>query len=308
MRRLVGVALLAIAAGGCTSVKMVQRDGCWVRRTEKVFGRVVEDIGPCVRPQPQWSQDRLTRLVQECAAQADHRWQVRAMEAWSKKAPSPPQPPQQEIQRSCMEEARTVIGTETDAGTLRTRVAELSAERDALRSEAERDRAKLQESHHQIAEWLGQAAQKPPGNASAFATSSSTNDGIASNESGATLASESGSSPGRGGRDSPRGRRSSSLRRRPRRPPPPPPRRAPATPAAPPASDPGKTGPAAVPPEKPATAGPADPKLTTARAKEARARRATKIVRAARRDGCDLPHAAPCDPAPSAEAGRPSGP
>lgn len=305
MRRLVGVALLAVAAGGCTSVKMVQRDGCWVRRTEKVFGRVVEDIGPCVRPQPQWSQDRLTRLVQECAAQADHRWQVRAMEAWSKKAPSPPQPPQQEIQRSCMEEARTVIGTETDAGTLRTRVAELAAERDALRSEAERDRAKLQESHHQIAEWLGQAAQKPPGNASAFATSSSTNDGIASNESGATLASESGSSPAGAGVPASRaslvaptapaaGSPASST--------------APAMPEAPRASDPGKTAPPAVPPEKPATAGPADPKLTTARAKEARARRATKIVRAARRDGCDLPHAAPCDPAPSAEAARPPGP
>ncbi len=242
MRRLVGVALLAVAAGGCTSVKMVQRDGCWVRRTEKVFGRVVEDIGPCVRPQPQWSQDRLTRLVQECAAQADHRWQVRAMEAWSKKAPSPPQPPQQEIQRSCMEEARTVIGTETDAGTLRTRVAELSAERDALRSEAERDRAKLQESHHQIAEWLGQAAQKPPGNASAFATSSSTNDGIASNESGATLASESGSSPaGAGG---PASRASLVVPAAPTAPapPPPPPRRPRRRPPRRPRATPGRPG------------------------------------------------------------------
>ena len=52
MLRLVGVALLGLAVGGCTSVKMVQREGCWVRRTEKPFGRVVEEVGPCARAQP----------------------------------------------------------------------------------------------------------------------------------------------------------------------------------------------------------------------------------------------------------------
>jgi hypothetical protein len=208
MRRTVGVgvALLALAGGGCTSVKMVQRDGCWVRRTEKVFGRVHEEVGPCGRPQPRWSEDRLTRLVQECVAEADWRWQSRALEVWSRGLPYPtPQPRQDELLRACMEEVRTGMAAELDAATLRSRVAEVSGERDALRGDLERDHTKLQESqekltgwlgksHDQIAEWLGQAAQKPPGNATASATSSSTSDGKASNESGSTLEAKSGSS------------------------------------------------------------------------------------------------------------------
>jgi hypothetical protein len=185
---------------------MVQRDGCWVRRTEKVFGRVLEEVGPCGRPQPRWSEDRLTRLVQECVAEADWRWQSRALEVWSRGLPYPtPQPRQDELLRACMEEVRTGMAAELDAATLRSRVAEVSGERDALRVGLERDRTKLQESqekltgwlgksHDQIAEWLGQAAQKPPGNATASATSSSTSDGKASNESGSTLEAKSGAS------------------------------------------------------------------------------------------------------------------
>jgi hypothetical protein len=204
MRRLVGVALLALAGIGCTSVKMVQRNGCWVRRTEKVFGRVLEEVGPCARPLPRWSEDRLTRLVQECIAQADWRWTTRALEVWSRGLPYPtPQPRQEELLRACMDEVRTGMAAELDAAALRSRVAEVSGERDALRVDLERDRSKLQESqekltdwlgksHDQIAEWLGQAAQKPPGAATASATSNATSDGKASNESDAQLTSESG--------------------------------------------------------------------------------------------------------------------
>ena len=104
--RIATLILLASVAGGCTSVKIVQRDGCWVKRTEKIFGRVIEDLGPCRRAEPQWAEDRVTRLVQECVAQADYRWSVRANEAWAKGAPYPAQPPQQELLRTCMEEAR----------------------------------------------------------------------------------------------------------------------------------------------------------------------------------------------------------
>jgi hypothetical protein len=209
----VGVALLALAGAGCTSVKMVQRDGCWVRRTEKSFGRVVEEVGPCRRAKPEWAQDRLTRLLQECLAQADWRWTSRELEVWSRRLPYPtPQPREDELLRACLDEARTGMKTEQDAAALQSkigdlsgRVAELSGERDTLRGDAARDHAKLQDredklaewlgkSHDKLSDWLGQAAQKPPGAATATATSSSTSDGKASTDSGTTLSSESGAS------------------------------------------------------------------------------------------------------------------
>jgi len=163
--RVLGLVLLACVAGGCTSVKMVQRDGCWVRRTEKSFGRVVEDVGPCVRPQPKWVEDRLTRLVQECVAQADYRWQVRAMEAWSKRSPYPAQPPQQEILHTCMEDAR--VGLVTESETLKSRLAEVAGDREVLRQQTAQDHAQLRASHDRIAQLLGDAAQKPAGTATA---------------------------------------------------------------------------------------------------------------------------------------------
>ena len=81
--------LAGVVLGGCTSVKMVQRDGCWVRQTKRTFGGTKEDLGPCARAQPRWVDDRLTRLVQECIAQSDYRWQVRAIEAWNRREPMP---------------------------------------------------------------------------------------------------------------------------------------------------------------------------------------------------------------------------
>lgn len=215
MRRIRGitVALLALTGAGCTSVKMVQRDGCWVRRTEKAFGRVVEEVGPCDREEPKWAQDRLTRLVQECMAQSDWRWHGRALEVWSRRLPYPtPQPREDELLRACLDEARAGMVTEQDAAgqrskiaDLSSRISELSGERDALRGDAARDHARLQDredklaewlgkSHDKMGEWLGQAAQKPPGNATATATSSSTSDGTASTDSGTTLSADSGTS------------------------------------------------------------------------------------------------------------------
>jgi hypothetical protein len=194
--RLAGVVVLAAMLGACTSVKMVQRDGCWIKRTEKVFGRVREEIGPCTKAPPKWVDDQLTRLVQECVAQADHRWQLRALDAWSKGRPYPAQPPQDETLRTCMQEAR--VGMVTENEELKRRVGELSTElstnRTALRESADGERAHLRSSNDRIAEWLGQAAQKPPG--AATATASATSDGRASNESGANLSSGSNSGSG----------------------------------------------------------------------------------------------------------------
>jgi hypothetical protein len=68
---------------------MTQRDGCWVKQTEKWPKVVTEELGPCARAETRWADDRMTRLVQECVAQADHRWQTRALEAWSRGQPLP---------------------------------------------------------------------------------------------------------------------------------------------------------------------------------------------------------------------------
>ena len=82
--RIPGVVLLAVVAGGCTTVKLEQREGCWVRQTSRWPSQVKEELGPCEREKPAWSEDRLTRLVQECMVQADYRWKTRALAAWNK--------------------------------------------------------------------------------------------------------------------------------------------------------------------------------------------------------------------------------
>ena len=321
MRRLVRVALIALTATGCTSVKIAQRDGCWVRRTEKAFGRVVEEIGPCVAPQPHWSQDPAVRLVQECVAQADFRAQARALEVFSRRLPYPtPQPGKDETVRACMEEVRGSMDAERNRAEMERKLAEVAGERDALKEDAARDRAKLfaevagerdalrqesgkdrarlQDRDDKLAEWLGrshdkladslgrsqdklaeslgQAAQKPPGNATATATSSSTSDGKATNDTGATLAADSGASA--------------------------PPASAPVSNASVvvPASPPAPPAPAAARPAgataTPAQSAPALPR----RAKTLRARRAPSPVRAVSADGCQR---VPADgPAPTASA------
>ncbi|HEX7622188.1 MAG TPA: hypothetical protein VF400_01355, partial [Anaeromyxobacteraceae bacterium] len=87
-----GAVLLAMTATGCTTVKLAQRDGCWVRKTERFLVGSKEEVGPCAPPAPNWSDDRLTRLVQECASRADYRWQGRALEAWNRREPMPERP------------------------------------------------------------------------------------------------------------------------------------------------------------------------------------------------------------------------
>ncbi len=204
--RVLGAIVLAVIAGGCTSVKMVQRDGCWIRRTENVLGRVHEEIGPCTRAQPKWVEDRFTRLVQECVAQADYRWQVSAIESWSRARPYPAQHPQDDVLRTCMQESRVQLAGENEG--LKSKIAELVADRDTLRTGAEQDRVRfqqtldrslgrLQDSHDRLAGYLGEAAQKPAGTATA--TASATSDGKAANESGATLSSGSNSDSGASG-------------------------------------------------------------------------------------------------------------
>lgn len=177
------VMVLAAALSGCTSVKLAQRDGCWVRRTERPFGRVTEEIGPCALPAPPWVEDRLTRLVQECVARADYRWQSRALAAWNRGEKLPEQD-EGNLLKECMSEASGAMITQKEKEVLETRLGEVSADRDALRARAEDDRAHLRESNDKLAEFLGEAARKPSPPATATATASS--DGRASTESDST--------------------------------------------------------------------------------------------------------------------------
>ncbi len=268
--RAIGVVLLAVFAGGCTSVKMVQRDGCWVKRTEKIFGRVREEIGPCSRPQPKWAEDRLTRLVQECMAQADYRWQGRAVDAWSKGKAYPAQPPQDETLRSCLEEARANLITENE--TLKGRLDDLSADRSTLRHDTDQDRAALRSSHDRLIDYLGEAAKKPPP-APAYATATATSDGKAANESGATLSSGSNAGSGANGAPGAAG----------------PPGTAPAPGPAPAASPPAATPPPG-PAVQPASAKPAtgDAGKPTTRARSARPSRSAASPGSSAAGTCDL--------------------
>src|SRR5690348_11819369 len=90
------------AALGCTSVHVVQRDGCWLKRSEGFLTGTSEELGFCSKSAPQWSEDRLARLVQECMTQADYRWENRALQAWSRGQPIPPPQSDQEISKICM--------------------------------------------------------------------------------------------------------------------------------------------------------------------------------------------------------------
>ena len=164
-----GLALLLLAGSACTTTQFVQRDGCWIRRTESFPKIVHEEIGVCARQPPVWSNDRVARLVQECMAEADYRWQNEALAAWNRGLPVPPQRSEHEVMQQCMGEAATAVVSENEA--LKKRLAELSSERDTLRAEAARDKERLQQSQEHMTDALGEAAKRPAPNA--FATSNS---------------------------------------------------------------------------------------------------------------------------------------
>lgn len=181
------LALLVVGLGGCTSVKLVQRDGCWVRRTARL-GAVQEDLGPCMRAPSPWAEDRLTRLVQECAVQVDHRWETAALDAWSHGRPMPPQASEDSVLQTCLGDALRTVVPENE--TLRSRLADVSGDRDVLRARAERDHGNMQQSLDRVAEYLGEAAKKasPPAVATATASSDGTQRNESATEPAATVA------------------------------------------------------------------------------------------------------------------------
>ncbi len=164
------VLVAACALTGCTSVKMVQRDNCWVKQTEKWPNRVMEEIGPCGRAQPEWSDDRLTRLVQECVAQADYQWHSRAVAAWGRGEPLPERDSEQETVERCYADTTEIVIAEKNADKI---IAEKNAENKELReqiSDMRSDREYMRKHSGALAEALGEAAKKPAPTAVATAT------------------------------------------------------------------------------------------------------------------------------------------
>jgi hypothetical protein len=144
------LAALAAASslGGCASVKLSQRDGCWVRRTEGFLRGTKEELGPCARPQPPWVEDRLARLVQECEARADYRWQSRALAAWSRGERLPEQPAENQVLKECMGEATRAMMADNDA--LKQRLAEAAQEREKLQARVEEEHKRLEQERQQV--------------------------------------------------------------------------------------------------------------------------------------------------------------
>lgn len=215
-------ALGILGLAGCTSVKLVQRENCWVKKTEKWPGRITEELGPCAAPSPPWSEDRVTRSMQECVARADHRWQTQAQLAWSRGEALPA--PSDEAMRACLEVPASALAGDNELlrrknDDLQERMTELARDRDALRSRADEERARREASvgerlatqermtdrlltaqekvgerlfqgQDALAGYLGEAAKKSsqPAVATATATSNSdsASDGTAATESAAT--------------------------------------------------------------------------------------------------------------------------
>jgi hypothetical protein len=132
--------------GGCTTTKLAQRDGCWVRHTEKFLGGSKEELGPCAGPAPTWSDDQLMRLTQECMAREDWRSQERALAAWSRGEP-PPARGEETVLRACQDDA---LALDVAQRAPREKQAELERaarerqaeqEKTALRREAELEKA-----------------------------------------------------------------------------------------------------------------------------------------------------------------------
>jgi len=183
-----GAVLVLVISSGCTSVKLVQRDGCWVRQTERLW-HVKEDLGPCARPSSPWVEDRLTRLVQECVAREDYRWQSRALAAWNRGEPLPEQASESNVLQDCMNEAAGAMISENESlkehlASMKDHATELAKDRDTLRARMDDDRTHLLASHDKIADYLGEAAKKaqPP----AVATATATRDGQARTENTAS--------------------------------------------------------------------------------------------------------------------------
>src|SRR5256885_14410980 len=102
----IGMAAAVVGAlVGCTSVRMVERDGCWLKQTEKWPSRVNEELAFCKKAAPAPDKYPLALLVAESVAQADCRWENGAIRTGSPGSRFPPRDSDEKIAASCMTEA-----------------------------------------------------------------------------------------------------------------------------------------------------------------------------------------------------------
>ena len=172
------VALLALPVlAACTTVRVRQVGDCWVQTKSRVLGSTSEQVGPCLRHQPEWSDDRYTRLVQECIAQADYQWMTRAIALWQRGEPLPPREPQDAVNRQCFESAVAITARENDElrgrlDALQLDVAEGEETQKALGKQLERGFEQLRDANTKLADHLGEAAKKASTPATATANAS----------------------------------------------------------------------------------------------------------------------------------------
>ena len=107
-------------------------------------------------------------------AQADYRWENRALAAWTRNEPIPPPDSDQQIAKTCMGQAASALGLEAQNDALKSRLSDVSQDREALRNATEKDREFLEQSSDKMIDALGEAAKKPPPSAVATATSTGT--------------------------------------------------------------------------------------------------------------------------------------
>ena len=166
-----GWVVLAMGAlVGCTSTRMVKRDDCWVKQETRWPGQVKEDLGICSRAEPKWAEDRLTRVVQECVAQADYRWQNRAIASWNRGDRPPEGETEEQALDRCIKEAPHMVVVENEA--LKDRLADVKSDREHIRT-----------SNARLADALGEAAKKP---GTITATASARGDGTSSTKNDST--------------------------------------------------------------------------------------------------------------------------
>src|SRR5439155_24000722 len=126
------------------------------------------------RQGPVWARARGAPLPHECTAKADFRWHNRALAARTRAEQIPPQESDDKIAQTCMNEASAALGKEAENSALKSRLAEVSQDRETLRNVSEGDREYLKQSSDKMVSALGEAAKKPAPAAVATATSTGT--------------------------------------------------------------------------------------------------------------------------------------
>lgn len=168
--RISGLLGLVLVCGGCSSTRYVMRDACWIRQTTGFAEGSQEELVACPAKAPAWSDDRVTRAIQECYAERENAFLHDTLRAERSGDPPPSRTQAQAAIEACRAGAVQLAQAENER---------LSALVAAGAAELERVRAQSGELTGALAE----AAKKP---ASATATATADADGDARSDSGSS--------------------------------------------------------------------------------------------------------------------------